>query len=357
MATARCPSGWRSSRWGGRLLGRRLRRGRRAADGRHPAPLLCLYAVPPAVVSAAMRLDVAVSASGEDALGRIVEAAAAAWRGPGRPRRALRLHLDVETGLGRAGGCRPARFGRRPPADQPRGPAGRRLVASPAGRRCAADGQAGGPVRSGSGRAGRGGRRNAAPSPRGERGLLGGAAPAYDAVRIGLAAYGIVPDDVPRRPPAPPRRPGSGRSCHCTPGRSVSPTCPAAPDQLRAVVPTSRPSRIARPARLWRRLPALTVEPAQALVRGVRVPLSSGTCDGRGHGRRHRCPRWAGDDRRRSSSSSGGQGPDRSRSKSWRDCAPPTRGNRSRPCPGDALGGPCRGGTGGGPDRRDVEGS
>ena len=69
------------------------------------APLLCLYAIPPAVVPAAMRLDVAVSASGEEALDRMIAAAGAAWAGAAgpRPRRALRVHLDVETGLGRAG--------------------------------------------------------------------------------------------------------------------------------------------------------------------------------------------------------------------------------------------------------------
>ena len=68
-------------------------------------PILCLYAMPPEAVAEAMRQRVAVSASGEDALGRMVDAAGAAWRGETgpRPRRALRLQLDVETGLGRAG--------------------------------------------------------------------------------------------------------------------------------------------------------------------------------------------------------------------------------------------------------------
>ena len=69
------------------------------------APLLCLYGIPPEVVPDAMRLGVAVAASGEQLLGRMLAAAAAAWRGERgpRPRRALRVHLDVETGLGRAG--------------------------------------------------------------------------------------------------------------------------------------------------------------------------------------------------------------------------------------------------------------
>ena len=52
-----------------------------------------------------MRLGVAVAATGDELLERMVAAAGDAWQGRAgrRPRRALRIHLDVETGLGRAG--------------------------------------------------------------------------------------------------------------------------------------------------------------------------------------------------------------------------------------------------------------
>jgi alanine racemase len=161
-------------------------------------PLLCLYAIPPETVAPAMRLGLAVSASGEPALERMVEAAAAAWRGERgpRPRRALRVHLDVETGLGRAG-LDPDRLAT--VARRLRSSAGVRLAGVWSHIQQADDiprtdrqverfGDALGGLAEAWGRP----VRHLAASA----GVLGGVVPAFDAVRIGLATYGIVPDDV-----------------------------------------------------------------------------------------------------------------------------------------------------------------
>ncbi len=240
------------------------------------APLLCLYAVPPAVVTAAMRLDVAVSASGEDALGRIVEAAAVAWRGPGRPRRALRLHLDVETGLGRAG------------LDADRLPSVvARLRTSPGVRLAGvwshlqqADDAPRTARQVDRFATALAGLAEAAGTTRphhlaASAGLLGRAAPAYDAVRIGLATYGIVPDDVPATAagvgPATQLRPIL--SLHARPVR-VADLPSGTGISYGPSFTTARPSRIATlPLGYGDGFPRSLSNRAQALVRGVRVPL------------------------------------------------------------------------------------
>ena len=242
------------------------------------APLLCLYAIPPEVVAPAMRLGLAVSASGETSLGRMIDAAAAAWRaerGP-RPRRALRVHLDVETGLGRAG-LDPDRIAaavgrlRTSPGvrlagvwshlqqadDLPRteGQAERYAAAL----RGLAEAWGGAPAR------------HLAASA----GLLGRVVPAYDAVRVGLATYGIVPDDV--VPAAAATDPAAALrpilSLHARPVRVAE--LPAGTGiGYGPSFTTARPSRIATlPLGYGDGYPRALSNRAEALVRGHRVPL------------------------------------------------------------------------------------
>ncbi|MDP9483921.1 MAG: alanine racemase [Chloroflexota bacterium] len=242
------------------------------------APILCLYAIPPAVIPAAMRLGVAVAASGEDLLDRMVVAAGLAWQGGagGRPRRALAIHLDVETGLGRAG-LEPDRVAA----------AARRLRSSPgvrlAGIWCHIQQADDRPLTAGQdarfevalGRlaeaVGRPPLRHQAASA----GLLGRVVPAYDAVRIGLATYGIVPDDVPldeaTRSPAVDIRPIL--SLHARPVR-VADLPTGTGISYGPTFTTARPSRIATlPLGYGDGFPRALSNRAQALVRGHRVPL------------------------------------------------------------------------------------
>jgi alanine racemase len=243
------------------------------------APILCLYAVPPAVVPAAMRLDVAVAASGEDLLERMVAAAGSAWQrraGNSRPRRALRVHLDVETGLGRSG-LEPDRVAA--VAQALRASPGVRLAGiwshiQQADDRPRTAGQAARFELALAGLAEAAGRpplRHLAASA----GLLGGDVPAYDAIRIGLATYGIVPDDVTAagaaRPPASDIRPIL--SLHARPVR-VAELPTGTGISYGPTFTTARPSRIATlPLGYGDGFPRLLSNRAAAIVRGVRVPL------------------------------------------------------------------------------------
>lgn len=241
-------------------------------------PILCLYAVPPEVVPEAMRLDIAVAATGEVLLERTIAAAGAAWRGERgpRPRRALRVHLDVETGLGRAG-LDPERvaFWTRRLATSP----GVRLAGiwshvQQADDRPRTDAQ-GRRFEDALGRLAeariRLPRRHMAASA----GLLGRAVPAYDGVRIGLATYGIVPDDV--TPEAAGRAPAIAirpiLSLHARPVR-VADLPTGTGISYGPTFTTSRPSRIATlPLGYGDGFPRALSNRAVALVRGRRVPL------------------------------------------------------------------------------------
>ena len=225
--------------------------------------------------------------------------------------------------------------------DEPRGPAGRHLVASPAGRRPAADRPSG---RIGSRRpwrAGRGWRAGPAPSCRRER------RPA----RSGRADLRRGPDrsrDLRHRPRRRPvdrggRPPGHGRSdrsCRSMPGRSESPTCRAGTGiSYGPSFTTARPSRIATlPLGYGDGVPRVLSNRAQALVRGGRVPLVGNVAMDAVMVDVTDVPGPPGDDRRRVRPDRVAGRRDRSPSKRWRDCAPPTRGKRSRPCPGDCPG-------------------
>ena len=241
-------------------------------------PILCLYAVPPEVVPAAMRLDLAVAASGEDLLERTIAAAGAAWSGQHgpRPRRTLRIELDIETGLGRAG-LAPDRvvFWTRRLASAP----GVRLAGvwshlQQADDRPRTDAQterfedALGRLVEARIRLPRRHLANSAAS-------LGRAVPAYDGVRIGLAIYGLVPDDVPPEaagsPPASAIRPIL--SLHARPARVAD--LPAGTGiSYGPTFTTDRPSRIATlPLGYGDGFPRALSNRAEALVRGHRVPL------------------------------------------------------------------------------------
>ncbi len=241
-------------------------------------PILCLYAVPPEMIPEAMRLRVAVAASGERALARTLAAATAAWAGSAgsRPRAALRVHLDVETGLGRAG------------LDPVRVPAAGALVAATPGARLAgiwshlqrADDRPRTEAQEERFREALGGLADAVvrmPDRHlaASAGLLGRAVSAYDGVRVGLATYGIVPDDVDPvsagRPPAAELRPIL--SLHARPVRVAD--LPAGTGiSYGPTFTTTRPSRIATlPLGYGDGYPRALSNRAVALVRGHRAPL------------------------------------------------------------------------------------
>ena len=245
------------------------------------APILCLYAVPASVVREAMRLDVAVAASSE-------ELARTHGDRRARPPGAARAAPDPGA---RCASTSTSRRGSGGPGSARSGSAPRSVGSAPPGVRLAGvwshlqqaddrertDRQAARFAAALGGLAEAWGRvpaRHLANSA----GLLGRAVPAYDAVRIGLATYGIVPDDVPAaaRTRTPPR--ASGRSCRSMPGRSASPTCRRARGSATARRSARRrPSRIATlPAGLRRRLPRAVSNRAEALVRGG-ASRSSGT--------------------------------------------------------------------------------
>ncbi len=240
-------------------------------------PILCLYAIPPALVPEAMRLRVAVAASGERALAGMLAAASVTWadRAGRRPRSALRIHLDVETGLGRAG------------VDPERVPDVAALVASTPGARLAgvwshlqqADDRPRTAAQTGRFGVALGGLADAVRMPSrhlaASAGLLGRAVPTYDGVRVGLATYGIVPDDA---------GPAVART---TPAAELRPilTLLARPVRV-ADVPegtgisygpsftTARPSRIATlPLGYGDGYPRALSNRASVLVRGRRAPV------------------------------------------------------------------------------------
>ena len=247
------------------------------AGGIH-GPILCLFAIPPAMIPEAMRLRVAVAASGEPALAAMLDAAAAAWAGRAgpRPRSALRVHLDVETGLGRAG------------LDPGRVPAAAALVAATPGARLVgiwshlqqADDRPRTAAQADRFRDALGGLADAVVRLPGRHlaasaGLLGRAVPAYDGVRIGLATYGIVPDDVDpaeaAASPAADLRPIL--SLHARPVR-VADLPSGTGISYGPTFTTSRPSRIATlPLGYGDGYPRSLSNRAAVLVRGRRAPV------------------------------------------------------------------------------------
>lgn len=241
-------------------------------------PILALYALPPAVVAEAMGLSISVSASDEVLLERMLaaaRAATAAQSGADQPT-VLEIHIDIETGLGRAG-IDPERIvvvARRvteTPGARLAGiwshlqaPDDPRRTADQASRFEATIGRLAEAV-------GRIPDRHLAASA----GTVGRSAPPFDAVRIGLSIYGIVPDDA--APGSAERPPGSllrpVMSLHARPVR-VAELPSGTGISYGPSFTTMRPSRIATlPIGYGDGIPRLLSNRASALVRGQRVPL------------------------------------------------------------------------------------
>ncbi len=240
-------------------------------------PILVLYAMPPELAADAARRSISVTAGDAELLARTLVAIERAERGGGRRRPArLMLHLEVETGLGRAGLT------------------GAEIPAAVAAIQAARGVELAGiwshlgspedPLRSGAqtsafdwlveivgrGLAGLPPRHVAASG-----GLLAGSAPAYESVRPGLAVYGIVPEDLPIAPEAAPAaaalRPVM--SLHARPVR-VTELSTGAGISYGATFVTERPSRIATlPVGYADGFSRTLSNRASALVRGRRVPL------------------------------------------------------------------------------------
>ena len=238
-------------------------------------PIRVLYPVPSAWVAEAARGGIALTVG--DAAGLEATLAAAAAARPGRARRALRLHLEVETGLGRGGvGVDAVRSA----VDRIRGAPGVRLAgiwthlqepgdavrtARQVERFEAAVARLDPVVRD------RPTRHLAASG-----GLLLGNVLSYEGVRPGLATYGLVPDELLGGTGAADLRPLRLRpilSLHARPVR-VADLPPGWGISYGPTFVTARPSRIATlPLGYADGWPRSLSNRAEALVRGQRVPL------------------------------------------------------------------------------------
>jgi alanine racemase len=161
--------------------------------GRVRAPILVLYPVPPAHVAEAARRRIVLTAGDAAGLAALLDAC-----GPPKARgRRLGVALEVETGLGRGGLLEAEVASAVRAISATRGvrldSVWSHLAAAGDAVRSTAQVERFGSatdelVRTGS----RLGRRHLA----GSGGLLGGSAPSFDAVRPGLAIYGLTPEDV-----------------------------------------------------------------------------------------------------------------------------------------------------------------
>ncbi len=243
-------------------------------------PILVLFPVPPERAPEAARRRIGLAASDPLILERTLaalEQARAASRATGRrhPPHRLDLHLELETGLGRAGllpadaAAAAARIASAPGVrlagiwSHLQAPADADRTSSQVGQFSTAIAQLGAD-----------GIRIPDRHLTASGGLLAGSGPSLDGVRIGLALYGLPPDDLPDAAgvgPAAGLRPIL--SLHARPIRVAD--LPAGSGiSYGPSFTTSRPSRIATLpvgyADGWSR--ALSNR-AEALVRGVRVPL------------------------------------------------------------------------------------
>lgn len=238
-------------------------------DERVAIPILVLYPVPPALAHRAADAGVATTAGHAALLDRLVEAAEG-WSGG----RTLAVHLEVETGLGR-GGVPIAEV-----ADAARRITlvdGLRLAgiwthlqdpgaATLTGRQVRVFGDA-------LERLAAAGVRVPARHVAASGALVLGNAPAHDAVRPGLAIYGIVPDDIGPVESALGALLRPVLSLHARAVRVAD--LPAGHGvSYGPTFTTTRPSRIATlPVGYGDGWPRSLSNRAQALVRGVRVPL------------------------------------------------------------------------------------
>ena len=239
-------------------------------------PLLVLFSIAPELAVEAARLDVAITIADRVLLERTLDARAAAASGAAAgPPPQLVVHLEVETGLGRGG------------LDQSETPWAAAAIRDAPGIRLAGIwshlAAAGQPERSG----GQSRRFDAAladlladePLPMrhlaASGALLAGTAPSLDAVRIGLATYGLIPDglNVPVAGAAAAAALAPVMSLHARPVRVAD--LPAGHGvSYGPSFETARASRIATLpigyADGWSRILS---NRAEALVRGLRVPL------------------------------------------------------------------------------------
>ncbi len=161
-------------------------------------PILVLFPIPPERVLDAARLSIAVTAGDRELLARTLAIVRGAATGAGRLRRRLRVHLEVETGLGRGGV---------PIGDAP---AAAKAIATTPGvvlvglwshlgspgdesrslAQGARFGEAAALLRDG-------GVRIRLHHLAATGAILTGRLPVYEGVRLGLAVYGLLPDDLP----------------------------------------------------------------------------------------------------------------------------------------------------------------
>ncbi len=238
------------------------------------APVRVLYPVPPdlATVAAAARVDLA--AGDPVLLERTLEAWSRAVRA-GQARGALRLHLEIETGLGR-GGVPPDLVARLVDriATAPRTELAGLWSHLQAPEDAAISARQVGTFEAAVLRLpshDRGLHRDLAASG----GLLAESAPAYDAVRLGLSVYGLIPDEL------------DAATAGAEPARSLRPALSLYARSVRVLdLPagtgisygptfvTARPSRIATlPLGYGDGWPRALSNRSEALVRGNRVPL------------------------------------------------------------------------------------
>ncbi|MFM2105131.1 MAG: alanine racemase [Chloroflexota bacterium] len=238
-------------------------------------PILVLFPIPPEHAPVAARRGIEVSAGDPELLARTLDAVAADRAGR-RGGRRLRIHLEIETGLGR-GGVLPAdaagalaRIRSAPGAAvagvwshlaTPEDPA----VAGRQATRFRETGALLSDARIAVGR------RHLASSG----GLMAATVPLHDAVRVGLAVYGLLPEGFPvaagREGAAAALRPAM--SLHARPVRVIElPTGSGV--GYDATFVTDRPSRIATlPIGYGDGWTRAYSNRAAALVRGSRVPL------------------------------------------------------------------------------------
>jgi alanine racemase len=296
-------------------------------------PILVLYPIPPAWAADAARRRIAVTAGDGELLAAVLEAVT------GRPARgALRLHLEVETGLGRGGLQGPALVA-----------AARAIAAAPGARleglwthfqaseeRAATATQLERFEAAAADLKGAGVRlppRHVAASGA----IVMDGVAAYDGVRPGLAIYGLMPDELEGAvAPAVEEAFRPVLSLHARPVRVVD--LPAGWGiSYGPTFRTSRPSRIATlPLGYGDGWPRALSNRAEVLVRGQRAPLVGNVAMDAVMADVSDIP--GPPVTTTSSCSSAGRGGPRSRSRRWRAIAPRTPGKRLPPWLGGCLG-------------------
>lgn len=240
-------------------------------------PILIVYPVPPELAPEAARHSISLTAGDGELLDRTLAALRRAQAAGRRPRRRLRIQIELETGLGRGGFVSQAEV--QAAAEAIRGTPGVVLAGlwSHLGSPEDEPRSLGQVARFEAATAllGDGGVRLPDRHLLASGGILAGGVPAYDAVRVGLALYGLVPDDLiaDGRPVSRVARLRAVMSLHARPVRVADLPAGTAISYGSSFV-TRRPSRIATlPVGYGDGWSRGYSNRASALVRGVRVPL------------------------------------------------------------------------------------